>query len=170
MLIFLKGLTRATRLVKLHLRSQCSDAVLATVAASCLLLRQIDISRSEQVSVCFHLFHLFRTGGNLFQRMASAGHWSGHRLWAETPPLLLISCVRQRSQVLGSHPCWRGRFNQFDISTTLQLSYSSPLTIHRTPAGSSTYSLALLCEHDGSDGGNLKRREGACRSFFSRAL
>ena len=115
MLIFLKGLTRATRLVKLHLRSQCSDAVLATVAASCPLLRQIDISRSEQVKI-------FRTGGNLLQRMASAGHWSGHRLWAETPPLLLISCVRQRSQVLGSHPCWRGRFNQFDISTTLQLS------------------------------------------------
>ena len=45
-----KGLTHAIRLVKLHLRSLCSDALLSTVASSSPLLRQIDISHSEQVA------------------------------------------------------------------------------------------------------------------------
>jgi len=44
------GLTRANRLVKLHLRRKCSDAVLAIVASSCPLIKQIDISHSEQVT------------------------------------------------------------------------------------------------------------------------
>ena len=50
--------------MKLHLRSQCSDAVLATVAASCPLLRQIDISRSEQVrcSTCSEQVETFCKG------------------------------------------------------------------------------------------------------------
>jgi len=44
------GLSHATRLVRLHLRRKCSDAVLAVVASSCPLIKQIDISHSEQVT------------------------------------------------------------------------------------------------------------------------
>jgi len=44
------GLVRATRLARLHLRSKCSDALLATVASSCPLLQEINISLSEQVT------------------------------------------------------------------------------------------------------------------------
>jgi len=44
------GLVRATRLTRLHLRSKCSDALLATVASSCPLLQEINISLSEQVT------------------------------------------------------------------------------------------------------------------------
>ena len=164
MLIFLKGLTRATRLVKLHLRSQCSDAVLATVAASCPLLRQIDISRSEQVRSSEQV-ETFCKGW--LQLVTGQVTDSGLKHLHSCSSLVSVNVLK----------CWALTPAGVGGSTNLIFQrHCSSLTAHllqyvcRTPAGSSTYSLALLCEHDGSDGGNLKRREGACRSFFSRAL
>jgi len=45
-----KGLVRATRLVKLHLRSKCADGLLDIIGSSCPLLQEINISLSEQVT------------------------------------------------------------------------------------------------------------------------
>ena len=161
----LKGLTRATRLVKLHLRSQCSDAVLATVAASCSLLRQIDISRSEQVRTDQNRWKPFFKGW--LQLVTAQVTDSGLKHLHSCSSLVSVNVLK----------CWALTPAGVGGSTNLIFQrHCRSLTVHllqyvcRTPACSSTYSLALLCEHDGSDGGNLKRREGACRSFFSRAL
>lgn len=45
------GLARAARLTSLQLRSKCTDPLLQTVAGACPLLKELNISLSEQVTI-----------------------------------------------------------------------------------------------------------------------